>query len=221
MLKLRFSLLSLLLLTTLLAVAMSHVITSSELARVKKELTTVVKDLCVIDAKGVDGIYAVALPGNGFMQWRWRIQLPTKGTYRLRSSLGLIPETGLPVDSQPHNEVFVNQSGRPIAGGESILLFVGIYADQNGNCEIVTETPERRMSTPIKTAPPGFSGFQTMTWTSQSFDPIKTISSNATEPLVLVRMRKSRSTPAGLTVDPNPTDGAMIWVERVESAPNK
>jgi hypothetical protein len=215
----RFTLLTLLLFTTIVAGAISHLLTSRELARVKRALALVRKDLNYIDSASANDICAVALPTYGPMQWRWRIQLPTTGTYRLRSSVGMIPETGLPAESEIHSDIFLDHNGRPLPRGESILLSVAIFADENKTWRIVTETPERNLNLPIANAPPWLAASHKMLWISKIYGKSETVSCNATEPLYLLQNRKAISAPGGgFTADANPTDGILIWVEQVEDS---
>lgn len=213
----RFSLLTLLFITTIVAGAISHFLTSRELARVKRELSLVRKDLNYIDSDSPNDIYAVALPTYGPMQWRWRIQLPTAGAFRLRSFVGMVPETGLPVKSEIHNDVFLDRRGRPLPGGESILLSVAIFADETGVWRIMTETPERNLARPIANAPSWLAANATMQWMLKVYGKNETVSCNASEPLLLLKKRKALSVSGGgFTVDTNPTDGILIWIEQIE-----
>ena len=82
--------------------------TSRELTRVRSELTSLRNDRAELDVSDNDRIYAIALPTYGHMQWRWRIQLPAKGTYGLRYSFSQIPESDLPATSTKFDQVFLD-----------------------------------------------------------------------------------------------------------------
>lgn len=205
---------------TIVAVAISHYLTSSELARTKSELQLVRKDLNYIHSEGTDDIYAVALPTYGPLQWRWRIQLPVHGTYRLRSAVGIVPESELPSTSEIHNEIFLDRNGRPIAGGVSILLSVAIFVDEKGKWRIMTETAERNLARPIANAPSWLDSHSQLKWTTKVFGKDRTVSSDAHEPLILLRKRESLGVPGGgFTVNTNPAAGIVIWVEKNPETP--
>ncbi len=151
--KPKFTVATLLLFTALIAGGISHVKTSRELSYVRSELTTLRNDLAVLEVNDESQIHAIALPTYGPMQWRWRIQLPDEGTYRLRHSFEQIPESGLPSTSTSDDHAFIDQYAKPLAGATSFVFSLGIFKDAKGQWQIKTDVPGRGSTRPIEDPP--------------------------------------------------------------------
>lgn len=212
----RFSIATLLLVTAIIAIGLSHIRTSQELGRVQRELTTARNELAYLNTEDTDQIYAVSLPTFGPLQWRWRIQLPDTGRYGLRSSFAQIPESGLPAEVSNHNHVFLDRHAKPLAGGDPFILSLAIFQDQNGDWKLTTQSPERGETSPIKNPPAWLDAGSSVNWTTNVAGDRSTASCAKDEALVLVRHRKGKILPTGVTVDMQPTDGMAVWIERID-----
>lgn len=205
-----------LLLTALIAVTISHLQTSSQLSRVKAELTALRNDVTVLDADDDSRIHAIALPTYGPMQWRWKIQLPRDGTYRLRYALDQIPESGLPQKSQPIDDAFLDSYAKPLKGGVPFTFDVGIFKDVNDSWQFQSNNGARGPRIPIHNHPNWLDAKTTVGWGSTVFGTNQTVSADRESPLILLRHRKLKSlSSSASTVDLSPTDGLLIWIERI------
>lgn len=213
--KLRFTLATLLVFTAIIAGGLSHVRTSLELRRVKEELTTARNELAYLDTDDTDHIYAVSLPTYGSMQWRWRIQLPEGGKYRIRSSFAQIPESALPTTSSTH-DVFLNRYAQPLPGGQPFILSLAIFKDQNGDWMLTMQIPDSGYTRRIEDPPTWLDAGSFVNWTTNVAGSKSTASCSKDEPLVLLKYRKGKIVPGGVTVDMQPTDGMLIWIERID-----
>lgn len=213
-----FSILTLLILTSLIATGVSHLKTSRELSQTRQELSTARTELAYIDAGGSSEIYAVALPTYGPMQWRWRIQLPKDGKYRIRSSFSSdVPESGFPAASASHNHVFLDSRAEPLAGGEPFILSLAIHKDESGQWVTNIQNPDSGHIRPIENPPTWLDSGSFLYWSTKVYGKTGTVSARATDPLPLLRYRKGKMVPGGVTVDMQPTDGMLFWIERVEN----
>ena len=212
----RFTIATALLVTALIAVSISHLQTSIQLFRVKAELTALRNDVTVLDADDESMIYAVALPTYGPLQWRWKIQLPRDGTYRLRYALDQIPESGLPQNSQAIDDAFLDSYAKPLQGGVPFTFDVGVFKDANDTWQFQTDNGPRGPRIPIRNHPAWLDEKTTVGWGSTVFGTNQTVSADRDSPLLLLRHRKSKTLPSGgITVDMAPTDGLLIWIERI------
>lgn len=205
-------------LTALTALGVSYVRTWRELAQVRRELSTARNELAYIDAADKSHIYAVALPTFGPMQWRWRIQLPRKGKYRIRSSFSSkIPESGFPAESSTHDHVFLDSRAQPLSGGEPFILSLAIHKNESGQWVTTIQNPDRSEARPIEDPPAWLDAGSFLNWSTQVYGKTKTVSAPADEALPLLRYRKGKTVPGGVTVEMQPTDGMLFWIERVEN----
>jgi len=212
----RFSILTLLILTALVAVVLSHIQTSRELSRVRQNLTTARNELSYIDADDGSKIYAVALPTFGPTQWRWRIQLPATGKYRIRSSFSSkIPESGWPVESTFHDHAFLDSRGQPLPGGEPFILTVAVHKNESQQWVTTIQTPDRSETRRIENAPQWLEAGSFIGWTYNVYGNNGTVSAAAADPLPILIYRKGKTVPGGTTVEMQPTDGMLFWIERI------
>ena len=214
--KPRLSLASILLLTTIVALAVSHVITSQKLVRVQNEMNALLVDLRPFGSQTDDRMFARILPTQSpQMLWRWKIQLPKKGRYRLRSLIGDVPATGYPAEGGATDPVF-HKDFLLLDGGSPSLLSVQISNyNKSGKWEILAKTPDRQLCLPIVNMTPWL--VQRTGYTiAEGMDEMKTQSADVGQPLQLIRMRKAASVSGAVSPDPNPTDGILLWIERIE-----
>ncbi|QDT04910.1 hypothetical protein K227x_33070 [Rubripirellula lacrimiformis] len=204
-----------LLLTGLIAIAISHLRTSTELAHVQSELTQLRNDSTILDADDDSMIHAIALPTYGPLQWRWKIQLPRDGTYRLRYAFDNIPESGFPAKSQAIDGAFLDAYAKPLQGGVPFTLDVGIFQDASGVWQFQTDNGQRGPRFPIHHHPAWLDRKESVGWGFRVYGKNQTVSSDSDMPRMLFSGRKSKMLPGGAsTVEMNPTDGLLIWIER-------
>ncbi len=214
----RFSITTLLLVTALISFAVSHFLVSRKLADTKAALTALRNDALVLDADDSSLIHVIALPTYGPLQWRWKMQLPTEGEYRLRYSIEQIPETGLPSQSTVIADVFHDSNLEPLPGGIPFNLRVAFFKDGNGVWHFTASNGDRGAFNRIDIPPPWLESTTMGGWGSSIAGGDSTTSSSADGPLLLVTKRKLRTDPgSGVSiVDKSPTDGLAVWVERID-----
>ena len=117
--RIRFSILNLVLLTSLIALSLSQFNMSNKLRSVQQELTTARKELAYLDVTSTKNVYAVALPTFEPMQWRWRIQLPDDGNYCVRYAFDQIPIKDYPKATGADAYIFRDKTG-PFDVDESV-----------------------------------------------------------------------------------------------------
>ena len=202
----RFSMGTMLLVIALLATIASHVHTSLKLRRAEHEAASLRNELGYLTISDPDQIHALALPTFEGMQWRWRIHLPSGNQYRIRWSAENIPADGLPKESSYDDITFSRVPAEPF------ILTVALHRDHLGAWRIAWEHPEHNSSIPLKA--PRTDCLETPTGRGyQIAGKGETESADPDEPFVLVRVRRSKQVPGGVTVDPDPTDGVMVWIE--------
>ena len=213
-----FSISTLLLVTALMACSISHFLTSRKLADTKAALTALRNDSLVLDADDDARIHVIALPTYGPLQWRWKMQLPTEGEYRLRFSIEQIPESGLPAQSTVITDVFHDSNLDPLPGGIPFNLQVAFFKDGDGVWRFTASNEERGAFERIDDPPPWLNSTKMEGWATTTAGADSTTSSSADGPLLLVTKRKLRVNPGSgvLSIDKSPTDGLAVWVERID-----
>ena len=211
----RFSIATMLLVSALIACSISHFVVSWELATTKKALTALRNDALVLDADDDKLLHVIALPTYGELQWRWRLQLPSEGTYRLRYAIDEIPCYSLPENSQPVNRVFVRSDGSNLSG-VSFVLEIGIFKDGDGVWQFSATNGDSGRIAPIKSPPKWLDSKTATGWGSFVTGTGRTKSSSSTDALTLLSLRRSKKIGNASTVDESPADGLVVWVERVD-----
>jgi hypothetical protein len=200
----RFSLRTVFLLVTLVALVISLWINSRELRQAKKEVQKL-RDECgyltILDAKKA---HAIAVRRLGSLRWAWRIYLPADRQFRLCSSTKLVPAIGIPTD---RGYSMLHRTGE-------FLLEAGVEKDERGQWKLCLQIPGHGESTGI-----GDWRDHASSWSSDGVGPGQTCSFEPGQSLVLLRLRVSeevrhangtiRRSPQG------PADGLMIWIEEI------
>lgn len=212
----KFSILVLILLTAVVCLGISHFNVSRINARLQSELSELRAQIGLLHTVDDVQIYATALPTYGPLQWRWRVQLPKEGRYRIRYAFEDLPESGLPTDSMTDDSVFLDSRRTPIPGGKPFILALAVFQDDDAVWRLTLDANSGRSSTWAIDSPPQGLGTSTG-WTSSLHGKNETVSVSNTEPLVLLRYRKAEELPNGaITVDMQPTDGIMFWIEQLD-----
>ncbi len=212
----KFSLFALVLLTAVVCLGISHFSVSRRNARLESELSELRSQMGLLQAADDGQIYATALPTYGPLQWRWRVQLPIEGRYRIKYAFEQVPVSGLPTNSKAHDSVFLDPRRKPIPGGEPFILAIALFKDDNDSWKVTVDANSGRSSTwPIRNPPEALGSSNG--WTSKVYGKNETISAPNTEPLTLLSYRRAKELPNDrITVDMNPTDGIMFWIERID-----
>lgn len=218
--RIRFSLITLLVTTALVAISISHIRTSRRLAATQSALRIAQNELGLLTIEDAKDIHAIALPSPGGMQWRWRIQLPEGHTFRLRWAVGdSIPESGLPQlpeqpdSSQMDSSAFLDARGQPWPFGDPVIVNLSIAQNEFGEWKLNWSNPGRSTSHRID-APPDWLSERGRGLSARITGRGETEHGPANAPFVLLRYRKTMKTPTGAsTVDMNPTDGIIVWIE--------
>lgn len=216
----RFSLANLLLFATIVALATALFITSSQLAKARIELSTLRNEMRVLDPSETDKMRAINVPAFGRNQWRWRIKLPENEKFVLRWAFDNIPaDDSLPknIDETYNPPMFF----APELPNDEFLLSIGAL-EEDGNWLLGVKTESVRgigdmdFATEMKANDSSWlakrGGNSIHKLTGQRKTEVNPIDSA----FVLLRYRKGLSpTPGVSSMDPNPTDGILIWIERV------
>lgn len=210
-----FSIASLLLLTALVAAVVSHVSVSRELAETKRELTELRNESLLLDAEDDSLFHAVSLPTYGDLQWRWKVQLPVDGEYRIRYSFEAIPEQGFELQSQKMDHAFLGSNGKPLAGGTPLVLELSIHKS-NERWQISANNGSRGTGMYLNDSPSWLETYSTVGWGHSVAGKRKTQSGPNDARFQLLRMRKSKLVAGGSEVDMQPTDGILVWLERID-----
>jgi hypothetical protein len=216
--RIRFSLRGLLVGTALLCAVVSHVLTSVALRQSRQEARLLRDELGYLTISDPDMLHAIALaPEEGYAskRWRWRLHFPPGRKFRVCYKFTEIPDEGISGDEY---EFFSND-----VGGESTLSASAVR-DPSGGWKLVLNheapgslQPQARWQ--VITNDSWLTDDASMSWDQAGAETTESV--DAGEPLVLLRMRRTKSInvggTTGITVDSDPTDGVMIWIE--EAAP--
>lgn len=189
---------------------------SIELRRVKEELTVARKELSYLDTNGTEEIYAVALPTFEPMQWRWRIQLPNEGNCCVRSAFDQIPFREFPVASETDADIFIGRDGKQFKG--PFILTIAVHKNEAKQWVITTKVDGKSYTIPIRQPPVWLDTNSFLNWQTSVGGSNGTESSKPTERLTLLRYRKGIVKPGRTSIDMQPTDGMLFWIETVEQA---
>jgi hypothetical protein len=212
----RFSLLSLLLFTALVCLGISHFQTSHKLHETQQALAVANSELGHLTVDDRGRYAALALPTFGPMQWRWRLHLPPGRRYRLRWAIDNVPESGVPQVPGRNQIELLDQYAKPIANGESFVVTLAIHKNDAGRWVLDSVLPNRSTAVNIEPAPAWLDAEHSIGWSSRAAGRGQTESAGLTEPLVLLRHRKCKEIrPGVITVDMQPTDGLMVWIEEI------
>jgi hypothetical protein len=214
--KVRFSLRGLILATAMLCTVASHVMTSWELRRVRQEARRLRDELGYLTVTDPNEVHAVALaPEAGYAtkHWRWRLHLPADRKFRVCYKFAGLPVEGLPDD----NDGFFDD----VAGEMS--LAASAVREPTGSWRLVLHYDSPRNPYPqTRTQTIENDGWlaedASMSWSQAGAKTTESVEPG--EPMVLLRLRRSKAVTfagggTGQTVEANPTEGLMLWIEEV------
>lgn len=215
----RFSLATLLVLAVVAALTIALWTTRSELSEKKAELMKLRKELRLLDPSQPELMRAIEVPSFGRNQWRWRVDLPDDQTFVLRWTFDGIPiSNGFPpnLNSRLNGGNFVP----PELPSEEFMLLVAAF-EENGDwmlgVKVQSEAQGQVMSfsSPMQANDASWLARRGGNSISQFAGKFETAAHPVDSPFVLLRYRKGTSPASGVTaMDPNPTDGLLIWIEQ-------
>ncbi len=211
--RVRFSLLTLLLLTALLVVGMSHYVTSRRLDATQAELRKANNDLGQLTVDDASQLHAISLPTFQHQQWRWRVQLPPGPRYRLRWLVDNVPQDGVPQAPRANQVELLDSYAKPVVTGEPFILTLALTKDAAGKASLTCALPDRSSTIPFKDQPAWSDGDSGIGWSTWTAGMQGTESVDKTAPLMLLRYRRGKEVPGGWTVETNPTEGIAVWIE--------
>jgi hypothetical protein len=211
--RVRFSLLTLLLLTALLLVSVSHFVTSRRLDATQAALRQANNDLGQLTVDDANKLHAISLPTFQHQQWRWRVQLPSGQRYRLRWLVDNVPQEGVPQAPRVNQIQLIDQYAKPIATGEPFILTLALTKNAEGQASLTFAVPNRSTTIPLKDQAAWAASDSGIGWSTWTAGMQGTESVVKTQPMMLLRYRRGKEVPGGWTVEKNPTEGIAVWIE--------
>jgi hypothetical protein len=204
---------------TVVALAIALFNATSQLTQARTELTKLRNEIRVLDPSEPEKMRAIEVPAFGRNQWRWRIDLPDDEKFVLRWAYNNIPaDHGLPAQIDPvfnHPKFYAPE----LPSDEFMLLIQAFEEDGNWMFGVKTESLSGRGEMDFATemqasdsswlAKRGGNAIHALAGKKETaVNPIDS-------PFVLLRYRKGLSPAPGVSaMDPNLTDGILIWIER-------
>jgi hypothetical protein len=209
--RIRFSIIGLLVLTLILALAASNVVSYRRLREVEpalEKLRNEVGELTVSDPRLV---HAITIPSFEDSTYRWRLHLPGGRNFTLHAAAGQIPEDGLPEGGSANT--LVSHTYAPRTGDTEILQTVAVNRNQQRRWQLTIDDGNSSSTAPLpENLKPWLERASGRTWNVAGRE--KTVSEPKGKPLHLFRLRKAKELPGGaVTVDMQPTDGILVWIE--------
>ncbi|MEZ6072575.1 MAG: hypothetical protein R3C10_20515 [Pirellulales bacterium] len=193
----QFSLLTLMLMTSIVALAITVVMLYREVGPLRRELKQLRDETGQLTIDDATKLHAIRVDTQDELEWKWRIWVPKGAQYRLRAEGGSIPEQGYPdsggtiVISEPGEYVVRYLIRRDPRSGE----WRGSLHLNSGS---VGEDPQPWVDWSTRSI--SSSGVGTST---QSFDTDQTVE--------LIRHRVSQQSQGGKLAEP--VSGFAVWLQ--------
>ena len=97
----KISLVSIFLITTIVALLIAFYSSQTQLSATRAELTKLRNDYKVLNPSRPDLVRSIAVPAFKRNQWQWKIDLPDSNRYVLRMAYDDIPAQGMPTSVLP------------------------------------------------------------------------------------------------------------------------
>lgn len=200
--RLRFSLTTLVLLTTITALAITVFLQWREVGPLRDEVRRLRDEVGEISLGDRDKIHAIRVHTPEPLVWKWRVWLPAGRRYRLRSEggEGAISKAGFPEEG---GTMYVEP---PADEGEEMWVEYRIKQDRDGDWRGYMRT--RSGSVGADNHPWAAEGGRVSTTAGVG---ASTRVGEADEVLVLARFRTADVDSS--TDIPDPADGFMVWIE--------
>ncbi len=217
--RFRYSLLSLLLFTTIVALIVSHVRTSMKLSAATAELRMLRLETGYLAVSDPDKIHAIELPTLEEKTWKWRIYVPDGKRATVSHAFNKIPKEGLP-----------KREGRTgglgfIDSGETIVT-AAFRKGAEGQWQLIVEATsfaegQSRGGTSTRTnmSPDRLSWLDVSRGHRTQGVSRTTSVMNGDDPLTLIRLRVNKPVQQANgaiehKVSEEACDGLMIWIEQ-------
>jgi hypothetical protein len=196
-----------------LCAVVSHVLTSLQLRELRKEARGLRDELGYLTITDRDKLHAIALaPEEGYAskRWRWRLHFPEGRPFRVCYKFTDLPVEGIPDDGY---EFFSDVSGE-------LTFSAAAVREPTGGWRLVLHyqapgAPYPETRTQIIPSDSWLAEDASMSWDQAGAQTTESVDEG--EPMVLLRLRRSKTVnvggAAGVTVETEPTDGVMIWIE--------
>lgn len=206
-LPLRFSLGTLFLLVTLVALLTALWKTAREAWQLRDEVRKLRQECGYLTISEPNKMHAIRVPRLGTKRWAWRIYLPEKRAFRFNCSTHRIPSSG--VDAPAISTTTMNTNSR------EFVLEAGLEKNREGQWRLLVSGSGTYFDTTIDWMA------RDAGWTADGVMEGPTVSVEPGQPLVLMRARvmEVRNENGTVTRVPpvQPADGLMIWIEEVPS----
>jgi hypothetical protein len=230
----RFSLLTTLLLTTIVGLAIVVTLFWREIGPLRAEVRRMRTELGFLTIDDPDRACAISVPTYEDDTWKWRIYLPVGGQYSLCTSSGHLPSRAAHPGNSWFDEVRITGSGMATNGGsfEGEILLEARLVKENDEWHLVTNysgiggsgirTPGKNKESIYQPSGDWLSGpyrstSSDVTLDQKSFEPGQSI-------LLLHIVRpKITETPGGLRTGRRPqgsADGIAVWIEQQPPSPS-
>lgn len=219
----RFSLATLLLIITIIALTIAFFNATSALTKARSELTTLRNELRILDPSETDKMRAIEIPAFGQSQWRWKIDLPDNEKFVLRWAYNDIPaDDSMPTQIDPvfnHPKFYAPE----LPSDEFTLLISAHEQDGRWYLGVTTESSSGSGGMDFETEMKANDSSWLARHGGNCIHALAGKQETAVNPIdtsfVLLRYRKGLSPKPGVTaMDPNPTDGVLIWIEHAADA---
>jgi hypothetical protein len=219
--KPRFTMLTLLLCTALVAFAFANWRISRKLVQTRAELTSLRNEYAVLDVFDQSKIHAVELPSFAYLHWRWKLWLPNDQAYRLCYATHNIPESGFPHPFASFDQAFVGSTSMPLPE-KPFILDVGFFKDTSYNWNFEIRNGPRGTRSPFTPAPAWMDSGSLHNWIVKTYGRRKTEVGEPLERFSLVRYRdKTNETFDNSMNCLVSRDGVMIWIEPLVALPTQ
>jgi hypothetical protein len=222
--RLRFSLATVIFLTTITAMALVIALFWREIGPLRTEVQRLRGETGQLTIDDPTKIYIIAIPqpDDAMKHWKWRIYLPANHQYILHTVTSPVPETGYASSG--------TYSGQSVwlSGGEQVFE-VSLGKDADGSwCvhNLMRHQDTNTTTTSTVSMPqaewvdgPGGSASSGVTVSQQSFEADKTVDLLRLRPLEFVPRYPGADDPTkkwmGSTKEmKGPTDGILIWIDQ-------
>ena len=209
--RLRFSIIGLLVLTLIVALAASNVVTYRRLREVEPALEKLRNDVGELTVSNPNLLHAKSIPSFEDSTYRWRLHLPEDRGFNIRAVAGQIPEQGLPRSGSAKN--LVERSYAPQTSDSEMIETVAVTRNQKGRWQLTLDDGDTSSIAPLpENLNPWLEKSSGRAWNVAGRK--ETAAASKGEPLYLLRMRKAKEMPGGIsTIDMQPTDGILVWIE--------
>ena len=94
----RFSVLTLLLMTTLVALSVTVAMLYREIGPLREEVSRLRNEVGELNIEDPEKLHAIQVETDNELEWKWRIWVPEGASYRLRGDGGPVPKEGYPTN---------------------------------------------------------------------------------------------------------------------------